>query len=320
MTLFESCAPIARAPQTAAILVCFDDPGPPQEDRCIPAARAGICFFRLFPRAHLEGGAHGASARSLPVARRCTARRGASRGARRSTSEGRAVLHTSARAPGGPILVHGVDVMAVVLETRRRMEAFAMDILVGQIAGAGGPSHEGMTWFNIGIGGSDLGPAMATAFGAGAPIATGPLESITVVERGWARISMTRLRGARPEAHVVIVASKTFTTIETMTNRQDRARLDRGRARRDDPDRSQFAALSSATTRPPSSASIRPVSSASRIGSAGRYSLWGPIGLGLMLAVGPEELSGDFPGMAVMRWTPISARRSWRRTCLCCWR
>lgn len=74
-------------------------------------------------------------------------------------TEGRAVLHTALRAPTGPIHVDGQDVMGGVLETRARMEAFATAVRSGEFAGAGGAYTDVV---NIGIGGSDLGPAMAT--------------------------------------------------------------------------------------------------------------------------------------------------------------
>jgi len=90
-------------------------------------------------------------------------------GTKINETEGRAVLHTALRAPDGQVFVDGADVMPGVLKTRRRMEAFAMDVRSGAIAGAGGSYTDVV---NIGIGGSDLGPVMATL--ALAPYHDGP--------------------------------------------------------------------------------------------------------------------------------------------------
>jgi glucose-6-phosphate isomerase len=171
------------------------------------------------------------------------------------------------------------------------MEAFAMDVRSGAIAGAGGPYTDVV---NIGIGGSDLGPAMATL--ALAPYHDGPrLHYVSNVD--GAHIHDT-LKGLDPRRTLVIVASKTFTTIETMTNAKTARDWMAGAV--DDPAR-QFAALSSATDKT-AAFGIDP----SRVFGfedwvGGRYSLWGPIGLGLMLAVGPEDFAISLPGGT--RWT-----------------
>ena len=80
-------------------------------------------------------------------------------GAAINDTEGRAVLHTALRnLDGDPVLVDGVDVMPGVLDTLSRMESFAQDVRTGAFTGQGGPITDVV---NIGIGGSDLGPAMA---------------------------------------------------------------------------------------------------------------------------------------------------------------
>ena len=84
-------------------------------------------------------------------------------------TEGRAVLHTALRAEAGPIHVDGSDVMPEVLATRTRMAEFARAVRSGESAGQGGAYTDVV---NIGIGGSDLGPVMATL--ALAPYADGP--------------------------------------------------------------------------------------------------------------------------------------------------
>ncbi|WP_299596813.1 glucose-6-phosphate isomerase [uncultured Tateyamaria sp.] len=187
-------------------------------------------------------------------------------------TEGRAVLHTALRnLDGGPVLVDGEDVMPGVLETLGRMEAYAGEIRGSAITDV----------INIGIGGSDLGPAMAVQ--ALTPYHDGP-RCHFVSNVDGAHIADT-LRGLDAKTTLVIVASKTFTTIETMTNaRTARAwMLHHG----GDP-AAQFAALS--TNLEKTSEFGIP---AERVFGfedwvGGRYSMWGPIGLSLMMAVGPD--------------------------------
>ncbi len=198
-------------------------------------------------------------------------------------TEGRAVLHTALRAPGGPVMVNGQDVMPDVLETRDRMAAFATGVREGRVKGQGGPYTDVV---NIGIGGSDLGPAMGTL--ALAPYHDGPrLHYVSNVD--GAHIHDT-LQGLDPTRTLVIVASKTFTTVETMTNART-ARDWMAGAVANPAD--QFVALSSATdlTAAFGIAPERVFGFADWVG--GRYSMWGPIGLGLMIAVGPRDF-GDF--------------------------
>ena len=87
-----------------------------------------------------------------------------------NTTEGRAVLHTALRnLDGGPVLVDGRDVMPEVRATLMRMERFASDVRSGRFRLGGGAVQDVI---NIGIGGSDLGPAMAVR--ALSPWADGP--------------------------------------------------------------------------------------------------------------------------------------------------
>jgi glucose-6-phosphate isomerase len=281
MTLFDDLRAHRARHESRRILDLFDDPGRAGAF----SARAGGMLFD-YSKTHLDAEAMDlllalAEAAGVPAKREAMFS-----GAKINETEGRAVLHTALRAPGGPILVDGVDVMPGVLATRRRMEAFAMDVRAGEIAGAGGPYTDVV---NIGIGGSDLGPAMATL--ALAPYHDGPrVHYVSNVD--GAHIHDT-LKGLDPRRTLVIVASKTFTTIETMTNAAT-ARDWMGKAV-DDPG-AQFAALSSATDKTADFGI-----DASRVFGfedwvGGRYSLWGPIGLGLMLAVGPEDFADFLAG------------------------
>jgi len=192
-------------------------------------------------------------------------------------TEGRAVLHTALRnLDGGPVIVDGNDVMPGVFETLDRMQEFSDQVRDGRFAGQGGQITDVV---NIGIGGSDLGPAMVTL--ALAPYHDGPkIHYVSNVD--GAHIADT-LRTLNPETTLVVVASKTFTTIETMTNaRTAKAWLGEKVA---DPSK-QFAALSTSLEK----TAAFGISDERVFGFedwvGGRYSLWGPIGLGIMLAVG----------------------------------
>lgn len=205
-------------------------------------------------------------------------------------TEGRAVLHTALRAEAGPIMIDVEDVMPEVLKTRERCFDFSRSVRDGSLVGQGGTYTDVV---NIGIGGSDLGSAMATL--ALAPYHDGPrLHYVSNVD--GADVNDV-LQGLDPKTTMVIVASKTFTTIETMTN----ARTVRDWMAKTVTDPSkQFVALSSAGEKagefgiPPG----RTFGFEDWVG--GRYSLWGPIGLGLMIAIGQSNFRAFLDGARAM--------------------
>jgi len=206
-------------------------------------------------------------------------------------TEGRAVLHTTLRnLDGDPVQVNGADVMPEVLATLARMESFAADLRTGRFVGQGGKITDVV---NIGIGGSDLGPAMATL--ALAPYHDGPaIHFVSNID--GAHISDT-LSGLNPATTLIIVASKSFSTIETMTNAKTAyAWL----ADVVDEPAAQFVALSTAleATSAFGIPSERVFGFEDWVG--GRYSIWGPIGLSLMLAIGPENFRDFLRGGAAM--------------------
>ncbi len=281
MSIFDDLRVHRAATATHRIMDLFDEPGRAEAF----SARAGGLLFD-FSKTHLDATAMGLL---LDLAKQSgvEARRDAMfAGERINITEGRAVLHTALRAPGGPLEVDGQDVMPGVLETRTRMADFARAVRLGHIVGAGGRYTDVV---NIGIGGSDLGPAMATL--ALAPWHDGPrLHYVSNVD--GAHIHDT-LNGLDPRTTLVIVASKTFTTIETMTNAETaRAWMDGAVDRPGD----QFAALSSAVEKTEAFGidGSRVFGFEDWVG--GRYSLWGPIGLGLMIAVGPEAFEEFLAG------------------------
>ena len=208
-------------------------------------------------------------------------------------TEGRAVLHTALRnLDGDPVLVDGEDVMPGVLETLSRMESFASALREGRARVSGGKVTDVV---NIGIGGSDLGPAMATL--ALAPYHDGP-RCHFVSNVDGAHINDILL-GLDPATTLVIVASKTFTTIETMTN-ADTAKRWIAEAVGEAATGTHFAALSTAADK----TSAFGIDAERVFGFedwvGGRYSMWGPIGLSLMIAIGPEAFRAFLSGGQAM--------------------
>ncbi len=221
-------------------------------------------------------------------------------GARVNETEDRAVLHTALRGRQ-PVQADGRDVMPGVHETLDRMRAFAREVREGSFRGQGGAIADVV---NIGIGGSDLGPAMATL--ALAPYHDGPrCHFVSNVDGAdWAETA----KGLDPATTLVIVASKTFTTIETLTNAETACAW--MGATVSDP-AAQFAALSTARDKTDAFGI-----DASRVFGfedwvGGRYSMWGPIGLSLMIAIGPEAFDDILGGAREMdehfREAPLAA-------------
>ncbi|MCI2393592.1 glucose-6-phosphate isomerase [Aliiroseovarius sediminis] len=209
-------------------------------------------------------------------------------------TEDRAVLHVALRAGGDTrIEVDGHDVIPQVHETLARMRDFASRLRSGQIRAPGGGRFRDVV--NIGIGGSDLGPAMATL--ALSPYHDGPRVHFVSNVDG-AQIADV-LAPLNPAETLVIVASKTFTTIETMTN----AATARDWLMRDVGARAvglHFAALSSnlEKTAEWGIADERVFGFEDWVG--GRYSMWGPIGLSLMIAIGPDRFDQMLAGARAM--------------------
>ena len=136
-----------------------------------------------------------------------------------NTTEDRAVLHTALRRPAsqkGQFVVDGQDTVADVHEILDRMYAFAERVRSGEWKGVTGKRIEHV--MSVGIGGSDLGPVMA--YEALKPYADAGIDC-----RFVSNIDPTdmaeKVKGLDPETTLVIVVSKTFTTLETITNARE---------------------------------------------------------------------------------------------------
>ena len=215
-------------------------------------------------------------------------------GGRINTTENRAVLHTALRnVSSDPVVVDGADVMGDVRAVLAAMAAFADGIRAGTIRGATGRPIADVV--NIGIGGSDLGPAMATL--ALAPYHDGPrLHYVSNVD--GAHIADT-LKGLDPATTLFIVASKTFTTVETMTNAATARRWIEA-ALGAEAVGAHFAAVSTALDKVAAFgiASDRVFGFWDWVG--GRYSLWSAIGLPVMIAIGPDDFRAFLAGAHAM--------------------
>jgi glucose-6-phosphate isomerase len=217
------------------------------------------------------------------------------RGERINVTEERAVLHVALRMPkGSSLVVDGVDVVAEVHEVLDRMSAFSNRVRSGSWLGATGRPIRNVV--NIGIGGSDLGPAMAyTAL------------------RDFGRRDMTfrfvsnvdgadvweALHDLDPAETLFIVSSKTFTTLETLTNARS-AREWIVDALGEDAVEHHFVAVSTNAEK----VAEFGIDTANMFGFwdwvGGRYSMDSAIGLSLMLAIGPEHFQEMLRGFHVI--------------------
>ncbi len=213
-------------------------------------------------------------------------------GARINVTEGRAVLHTALRAPREAVVeVDGVNVVPAVHEVLEKMAIFADQVRSGSWLGYTGKPIR--TVVNIGIGGSDLGPAMAT-------LALSPYAQETLDVRFVSNVDgddiAEQTRFLNPESTLFIVASKTFTTQETMTNAATaRAWLLEGLGA-EAAVASHFVAVSTAADK------VRDfgIDTANMFGFwdwvGGRYSMDSAVGLSLMIAIGPEAFGEMLAG------------------------
>ncbi|KPL79107.1 glucose-6-phosphate isomerase [Ornatilinea apprima] len=199
-------------------------------------------------------------------------------------TEKRAVLHVALRNRGNrPIVVDGQDVMPEVNRVLAKMKDFSERVRSGAWKGYTGKAITDIV--NIGIGGSDLGPKMVTE--ALKPYARPDLRAHFVSNVDSTDLVET-LKGLDPETTLFLVASKTFTTQETMTNAQSARDWLLGAAQDESAVARHFAAMST-NTREVKKFGIDPNNMFEFwdwVG--GRYSLWSAIGLSIALYLGFE--------------------------------
>jgi glucose-6-phosphate isomerase len=211
------------------------------------------------------------------------------RGEHINTTEDRAVLHVALRQPPGAA-IGGPALEKLVMEERERMLSFAQGVRGGSIRGSAGEPFRLVV--NIGIGGSDLGPAMAVqalaAYSDGAP----RCEFVSNIDGNHlAQV----LRGADPASTLFIVASKTFTTLETLTNAITARAWLAGKL--GEPAVPQHFAAVSVNTQAMDQFGVHPQYRFQMwdwVG--GRYSVWSSIGVSLAIAVGERNFRDFLAG------------------------
>ena len=212
-------------------------------------------------------------------------------GAHINITEDRAVLHTALRMPRtNALMVDGQDVVGDVHSVLDQMAAFADRVRTGEWRGATGDTIS--TIVNIGIGGSDLGPAMA--YDALAAYRQPGISCRFVSNVDGADLHAA-LEGIEPADTLFVISSKTFTTIETLTNaRSARAWLVAGLG--EDAVAKHFVAVSTNEEK------VREfgIDTANMFRFwdwvGGRYSFDSAIGLSLMIAVGPDNFRDMLAG------------------------
>jgi glucose-6-phosphate isomerase len=208
-----------------------------------------------------------------------------------NTTERRAVLHTALRAPRTEsLVVDGRDVVVEVHEVLDRMADFATRVRSGEWRGATGSAIT--TIVNIGIGGSDLGPAMAYL----ATIAFGqPGLSCRFVSNVDGADIHQNLLDLDPATTLFVISSKTFTTVETLTNARA-ARQWLVAALGDDAVSKHFVAVSTNAAE----VALFGIDTANMFGFwdwvGGRYSVDSAIGLSLMISIGPDGFRSFLDG------------------------
>lgn len=214
-----------------------------------------------------------------------------------NTTENRAVLHTALRRPvadKGKVMVDGQDCVADVHEVLDRMYAFADRVRSGEWRGVSGKTIKHV--LSIGIGGSDLGPVMV--YEALKPYANAGIDC-RYVSNIDPNDMAEKTRGLDPETTLVIIVSKTFTTLETLTNAreaktwllktlQEAGAIDGSDEQAADAIRKHFVAVST-NLELVENFGIDPENAFgfwSWVG--GRYSVGSAVGLSLIVALGPD--------------------------------
>ena len=219
------------------------------------------------------------------------------RGEAINTTENRAVLHTALRVPAVAADAPGGEAIArQVLAERERMLDFAARVRAGAIRGSAGARFE--TVINIGIGGSDLGPAMAVE--ALHPLTRGA-PTVRFVSNVDGTDLANALEGADPARTLFIVASKTFSTQETLAN-ANAARAWLAGKLGEPAVPAHFAAVST-NTQAMDAFGVNPnYRFVMWDWVGGRYSLWSSIGVSLAIAIGPEAFGELLAGGHAMDW------------------
>jgi glucose-6-phosphate isomerase len=229
------------------------------------------------------------------------------RGERINVSEDRPVLHVALRIPaGGSLVVDGVDVVAQVHEVLGRMSGFARRVRSGDWKGYTGKTIRNVV--NVGIGGSDLGPVMA--YEALRYYSRRDL-TFRFVSNVDATDFVEATRDLSADETLFIVSSKTFGTLETLTNARSARDWVVGQLGSQEAVARHFVAVSTHAER----VAAFGIDTANMFGFwdwvGGRYSMDSAIGLSTMVAIGPEHFYEMLAGFHEMdehfRTAPLAA-------------
>ncbi len=199
-----------------------------------------------------------------------------------NVTENRAVLHTALRNfSGQPVITDGADVMPDVKKVLSQMEQFCAKVHSGEWKGYTGKKIKYIV--NIGIGGSDLGPVMVTE--ALKPYWVDGIETFFVSNVDGTHIAET-LKKVTPDETLFLIASKTFTTQETMTNAHTARTWFLQHAKEEGFVAMHFAALSTNEKEVVKFGIAAENMFVFWDWVGGRYSLWSAIGLSIALTIG----------------------------------
>jgi glucose-6-phosphate isomerase len=206
-------------------------------------------------------------------------------GAAINVTEGRAVLHTALRNfSGNPVILDGKDIMPSIKDVQQQMKSFCSKVHSGEWKGYTGKKIRYIV--NIGIGGSDLGPLMVTE--ALRPYWVNGIQAYFVSNVDGTHIAET-LKKVNPEETIFLVASKTFTTQETMTNAQTARSWFLESAKDEKHIALHFAALSTNEKDVVKFGIDKTNMFVFWDWVGGRYSLWSAIGLSIALTIGYDN-------------------------------
>lgn len=199
-----------------------------------------------------------------------------------NATENRAVLHTALRAKNSPVIVDGESIASVIESTKQKIKTFTNQVISGERKGFTGKPFTDVV--NIGIGGSDLGPAMVVE---ALQYYSNHLNVHFISNVDGDHVQEV-LKKVNPESTLFIIASKTFTTQETLTNAETVRKWFLQSASENDIAQ-HFAAVSTN------------ISKVTEFGIAkdnifpmwdwvgGRFSLWSAVGLSIALGVGYDN-------------------------------
>ena len=207
-------------------------------------------------------------------------------------TENRAVLHTALRNfSGRPVITDGVDVMPLVKKVQDQMRTFCKRVHTGEWKGYTGKKIRFIV--NIGIGGSDLGPVMVTE--ALKPYWIEGIQTYFVSNVDGTHIAET-LKKVTPEETLFLIASKTFTTQETMTNAHTARNWFLQKAKNEKFVANHFAALSTNEKEVVKFGIDKQNMFEFWDWVGGRYSLWSAIGLSIALTIGYDHFESLLKG------------------------